>query len=157
MPCHAWKYVTTVISGGVDISEAFVCHLLQQMSSNWGSQKSPQSLVSHEPTTCFSVFNIFLTQWIMIILSSKPDNFESPNSLNLSFTNIWSLHFNFVECESFLESNSPNILAPCETNLDDSINSGKFSVRGYLSLIRKDTITHIHSLAVYVEQGIYFA
>ena len=34
-----------------------------------------------------------------------------------------------VECGSFLESNSPDILALCKTNLDDSIDSGNFSVR----------------------------
>ena len=49
------------------------------------------------------------------------------NSLRLSFTNIWGLPTNFFECESFLESNSPDILALCETNLDDSIDSGNFS------------------------------
>ena len=67
----------------------------------------------------------------MTILSKtcKPDNFESHNSLKLSFTN-------FVDCESFLESNSPDILALCETNMDDSIDSGNFSVRGYLPLTR---------------------
>ena len=56
----------------------------------------------------------------------------------LSFTNIRGLRSNFVDCESFLESNSPDILALCETNLDDSIDSGNLSVRGYLPLIRKD-------------------
>ena len=62
----------------------------------------------------------------MTILSkeSKPDNFESRDSLKLNFTNIRGLLSNFVECESFLESNSPNILAYCETNLDGSIDSG---------------------------------
>ena len=47
----------------------------------------------------------------MTILSKacKPDNFESHNSL--SFTNILGLRLNFVDCESFLESNSPHILA----------------------------------------------
>ena len=57
----------------------------------------------------------------MAVLSKgcKPDNFESYNSLNLSFTNIQSILFNFVDCESSLESNSPNILALRETNLDD--------------------------------------
>ena len=65
----------------------------------------------------------------------KPDNVEPSNSLKLSFTNIWGLHSNFVECESFLESNSPDILAVCETHLDGSIDSGNFSVRGYLPLI----------------------
>ena len=73
----------------------------------------------------------------MVILSKgcKPDNFESHNSLKLSFMNIRGLRSNFVDCESFLESNSPSILDLCETNLDDSIYSGKFSVRGYLPLI----------------------
>ena len=73
------------------------------------------------------------------------------NSLKLSFVNIWGLPSNFVECEYFLESNSPDILALCETNLDDSIDSGNFSVRGYLPLIWKDSITLMHGLAVYVK------
>ena len=45
----------------------------------------------------------------------KPDNFESHNSLKLSFRNIRGLCSNFVECESFLESKSPDILVLCET------------------------------------------
>ena len=49
--------------------------------------------------------------------------------LNLSFKNIQGLRSNFIECESFLESNSPGILALRETNLDDLIDSGNFSVR----------------------------
>ena len=43
------------------------------------------------------------------------------------------------------------------TNLDDSVDSGNFSVRGYLPLIRKDSITHMHGLAVYVKEGLSFA
>ena len=72
-----------------------------------------------------------------LILSKgcKPDDFESHNSLKLSFLNILGLSSNFVDCESFLGSDSPDILALCETNLDDSIDSGNFSVRGYLPLI----------------------
>ena len=95
----------------------------------------------------------------MTILSKacKPDNFESHNSLKLSFTNIRGLRSNFLDCESFLESNSPDILALCETNLDDSTDSGNFSVRGYLPLIRKDSGTHMHGLAVYVKEGLPFA
>ena len=95
----------------------------------------------------------------MVILSKacKPDNFESHNSLKLSFTNIRGLRSNFVDCESFLESNSPDILALCETNVDDSIDSGSFSVRGYLPSIRKDSSTHMHGVAVYVKEGLPFA
>ena len=94
----------------------------------------------------------------MAILSKacKPDNFESHNSLKLSFTNIRGLRSNFVYCEAFLESNSPDILALCGTNLDDSIDSGNFSARGYLHLIRKDSSTHMHGLAVYMKEGLPF-
>ena len=94
----------------------------------------------------------------MAILSKayKPDNFELHNSLKLSFTNIRGLRSNFVDCESFLESNSPDILALCETNLDDSIDSDNFSVRGYLPLIQEDSSTHIHGLTVYVKEGLPF-
>ena len=86
----------------------------------------------------------------------KPDNFESHNPLKLSFMNIWGLHSNFVDCKSSLESNSPDTLALCQTNLDDSIDSGHFSVRGYLPLIWKDSCTHMHSLTFYMKKGLPF-
>ena len=92
----------------------------------------------------------------MAILSKacKPDIFELHNSLNLSFTNIRGLCSNFVDCKSFLESNSLDIFVLCETNLDDSVNSGNLSVRGYLPLIQKDSSTHMHGLSVYLKEGL---
>ena len=95
----------------------------------------------------------------MTILSKacKPDNFELHNSLKLSFTNIWGLHWNFVDCKSFLESNSPDILVLCETNLEDSVDSSNFTVRVYLLLIQKDSFTRMHGLPVYVKEGLPFA
>ena len=95
----------------------------------------------------------------MAILSKgcKPDKFEPYISLKLSFTNIWGLCSNFVECESFLESNFPDILALCETNVNDSIDSGNFYVRGYLPLIWKDSMIRIYGLAVYVKEGLTIA
>ena len=80
----------------------------------------------------------------ILLKACIPDNFESHNSLNLSFCNIWGLHSNFVDCESFLESNSPDILALCETNLDDSTRD--------IPLIWKDSSTYMHGLAVYVKE-----
>ena len=105
------------------------------------------------------VFNLFLTKWIMAILSKgcKSDNFEPHNSVKPSFINIWGLCSNFFECGSFLGSNSPDILTLCETNLNDSIDSGNFSVRGYLPLIWRDSITHMHCLTVYMKKGFPFA
>ena len=95
----------------------------------------------------------------MAILSRacKPDNFESHNSLKLSFTNIPGLCSNFVVRKSFLESNSSDVLGLCETNLDGSIDSGNFSVKDFFPLIRKDSSTHMHDLAVYVKEGLPFA
>ena len=94
----------------------------------------------------------------MAILSKacKPDNFESHISLTLSFTYIWGVGSNFVHCKSFLESNSPDILALCETNLDDSIDSGNLSARGCLPLTQKDSSTYMYGLKVYVK-GFPFA
>ena len=92
----------------------------------------------------------------ILLKGCKPDNFESHNSPKLSFTSIRCLCLIFVECESSLESNSLDILALCQTNLDDSIDSSNFSVRGYLPLIQKDSTTHMHGLAVYLKEGLPF-
>ena len=87
----------------------------------------------------------------MLSKGCKPDNFESHN--------CWKLRpfrpsCKFVECESFLESNSPDSLVLCKTNLDDSIDSGNFSLRGYVPLILKDSILHV--LAVYLKERLPF-
>ena len=130
VPCPTWKCVSTTISSGIDISE---CHLLQQMSSQSGSQKLIHRSVSE--------------LYEMAILSKvhKPDHFELQNSLKPSFINIWVLHSNSEGCESSFKANSPDILAPWETNLDDSIYSGNFP------LIWKYSITHRDGLAVYMK------
>ena len=52
---------------------------------------------------------------------------------------------------------TPDILVLCDTNLDDSLDSGNFFVRGYLPLIRNDFSIHVHGLAVYVKEGLRFA
>ena len=46
------------------------------------------------------------------------------------------------------------MLALCETNLDDSVDSGNFSVRAYLPLIQKESVTHIHGFAFYEKEGL---
>ena len=92
----------------------------------------------------------------MAILSKgcKPGNFKSQNSVKLSITNTGWLHLNFAECESLLELNSPESLAICETNLDNSIDFSNFSVRDYLPIIGMDFITHLHCLAIDVNEGV---
>ena len=64
--------------------------------------KFTQGLVSYELKVYLSIFNLVLTQWLS--KGYKPYNFEPHNSLKLSFTNIWGLRSNFVECESIVES-----------------------------------------------------
>ena len=76
-------------------------------------------------------------KWLLLSKGHKPDNFESHNVLKLNSTNIWGLCSIFFEFESFLQPNSFDIPILCEKKLDDSIDSGNFSVRGYLPLIRK--------------------
>ena len=49
------------------------------------------------------------------------------------------------------------MLVLCDTNQDDSIDSGNFSVRRCFPFIRKDSSTHMHDLAVYVREGLPFA
>ena len=71
----------------------------------------------------------------MLSKGREPDYFESDKSLKISFTNIQGLRSTCVENESFFELNSPDILALCETNWDDSIDSGNFFARNYLPLI----------------------
>ena len=122
MRCCRLKCVPTAISGVEDISKVPGCHLFEKLL---------QGLASHELTVYLSDFGLFLTQR----KGHEPDNFESFNSLKLSFTNIQGLCSNFVECGSFLESNFTDILALYETNLDDSIYSGNFSLKDYLPLI----------------------
>ena len=56
----------------------------------------------------------------------------------------------------FLESNSPDILVLCDTNLEDSTDSGIFSVRDYLPLIQKDSFINMQGLPVYVKEGLPF-
>ena len=55
VPCHPWKCVNTAISDGTENLKVPGCHLLQQMSSQWGSLKLLQELVSwvHNLLFCF--------------------------------------------------------------------------------------------------------
>ena len=87
------------------------------------------------------------------ILSKRrnPDNLESHSSIKPIFTNIWGFRSNLVECESFIESSSPEILDLSERDWDDSNDCGFFFARGYLPLIWKDSVVHIHSPTVYVK------
>ena len=98
-------------------------------------------LTNAQPTSL--LFDLFLTKWIMVKLSKrcKPVKFELRNSLKLNLANIQGLCSNFVYCESFIEWNCPDILHLFETNVHDLTDSGNFSMRDYLPLIRKDSIT----------------
>ena len=89
----------------------------------------------------------------MLSKACKPDNLELYNSVKLSDMNFWGFHSSFSDCESSLESNSPDIQALCETNLDGSIDTGNFFVRRYHPLIWKDSSSHMHGLPVYVKEG----
>ena len=82
---------------------------------------------------------------------------KSPRDLSIIFSNIRGLRTNFTQCEAYLSSASPDILALCETNLDESISSSKFFVPGYLPLIRLDSNIHMHGLGVFVKDSLPIA
>ena len=111
--------------------------------------------MNSQPTFLFLTYFKLHELWPCCSKACKPNNFELHNSLKLSLTNIRDLRLNSVDCESFFESNSPESLALCETNLDGTVDFGNLSVRGYLPLIQKNS--NIHGLAVYVQEGLSFA
>ena len=84
-----------------------------------------------QPTSLF--LNYFWLSEMAISKGHKPDNFELHNCLQLRRANIQDLPSNFVECESFLELNSPDIPGLCEKKLDDSIDSWQYVCEGLSS------------------------
>ena len=77
---------------------------------------------------------------------------------------LWSLALRVFEAyvrilliANLSVNQTPDILVLCDANLDDSLDSGNFSVRGYLPLIRKDFSNHMHGLVVKVKEGLRFA
>ena len=84
----------------------------------------------------------------------KPKLPKPPKPLSLAFTNIRGLRGNFSSVESYLIQSSPDIFALSETNLKPTIRSEDFSVSGYLPIIRKDSQTSMHGLAVYVKDSL---
>ena len=111
-----------------------------------------------ELTVHLSVFDLFIIQWIMAILSKgcKPDNFESQIFWNLT-SHIFEVFIQILlNVNISLNQTPPGILALFETNLEDSIDSGSFSLTVYFPLIWKDSVTHLYGLAVYVKEGLPF-
>lgn len=91
----------------------------------------------------------------MLSKINKPDNFEShnprPKLLLLEvFAQIF-VHFN-----SFLGSNSPNILALCETNFKTKLTLAISLLRNCLYVFVKNSVGRKHGLTVYVKEGLPF-
>ena len=147
--CHAWKCALQLFSV-VQIFlmyQGVICCNRWPLSDGHKNNFKDWCLMNSQPAFLFLTYFKLNEIWRyyqkyinQIILNH--------NSLKLSFTNIWGLCSDFVDCESFLESNSPNILALCKKNLNDWIDSGNFSVRDYLPLIQNNSTTHMHGLAV---------
>ena len=97
MPCSPWKCVPIAISSDVDIPKDPGCHLLCQVSPQWGSRKLFQGFVSHELTTYLSDFYLFCHIFTILSKAHKPDNTKSHISLKLSFSNIQGLHSVFLD------------------------------------------------------------
>ena len=115
MPCRAWKCVPTAFSSGVAISKvpAGVIVTTERVTKNYFNN---WCLLNPWPTFLYLTY-FWLNELVILSKACKPDNFESHNFSKLGFSNIEGLCLNFVECEFFLESNSPEILLICEKKL----------------------------------------
>ena len=98
--------------------------------------------MSHGTCPTFLIYTSFLTQ--------SNDHIVTDNFISLG------LQLNSIGCKSFPKSNSPDIRVFCETNLEGSVNSSNFFIRGSPPLIQKNSITHMPGLAVYVREGFFF-
>ena len=65
MLCRGWKCVPTAISGGVDILQGPCVSFVTKDEFPVRVKKLHQGLMSHELTDNLSVFNLFLTYFIM--------------------------------------------------------------------------------------------
>ena len=153
VPCCAWKCVPKAIALGLLLAIfLFSGTLVVICYSKWVFSETHKNYFENWCLMNWrSIFLILTYFWLneiaMLSNGRKPD----------SFTNIWDLCSNFIGCESLFESNSPDIFALCETNLNDSIVSSSFTVKGYLLLFWKDSVTHMHGLPVYVKYWLTFA
>ena len=124
-----------------------ICY--SKLSFQWGSQKLLHGSLFNELTAYL--------YWPLLSNVCKTDKFGSHCSLKHSSINVQDLCFNFLGSDSFLESNSYDIFALRETNLEDSIYYSNFFMKGYLPLIWKDSTTHMHGVKVYLKEGLHFA
>ena len=141
---YPWKCIPKAIFGGAD-NTLVVNYYNTKITSRIGVSRTPSLLFGFWPL-------VWLIEMAILLTGQQSDNFESLDSLKLSLTNIWGLCSKIVSFDPSLKPNSPDILALCGANVDDSIGSGNFSFKGYLPLIWKDSVTHMHVLAVYVRK-----
>ena len=137
-------------------SLSIICYNKWVLGEN--EKKILRGSLSNELKACLSDLYFFCLDQIAILSNvCTPDKFESHYSPKHNLINVRGLCSNFVGWESFLESSTSNILALCETNLEDANDYSNFSVRSYLPLIWKDSITHMQGLAVYQKKRLSFA
>ena len=96
----------------------------------------------------------WLNQIYILSIVHQPD---SKKFIKLDSANIWGLCSNFICYKSFIEWNSDNILALWEAELDDTIDSSKFSVRHYLHFIWNIYVAHMQNFKIYAKEGHPFA
>ena len=122
----------------------------------WGSQKKLiQELVSHRLTAYLSVFDLFLTKRNELVYQ------KDVNEITLNHTILKNLALRILETFVWILLNANlSLNQTLLASLDDSIDSGKFSVRVYFPLIWKDSIICAllkHVLAVYSKEWLPFA
>ena len=140
MPCSAWKCVLAAISSGVGYPNVLgcICYDRSVLCEDHKNEFKDPCFMNSQPT--FLIFVSFLTQKMAILSKARKPGILIYTTLKNLVLPIFEFLSDFVGCESFFESNSPDILRLCETNLDDSIDSNNFSGRDYVPLNRKNFV-----------------
>ena len=94
----------------------------------------------------------------MAILSKgcKPDNFEPHKSVKRRFRKLQGLHSNVFDVNLFLNQTFLTFLLYVRQTWMTRLVL-EISVKAYLPLIRKDSITLMYGLAVHINEGLAFA
>ena len=154
--CFIPQSFRSSLSIGIDLSlflDYVKTHIVLELASHFALIRMDWTLGSVQKDTYQLYRQISATIFSSAVMNSGQCR---NNKLSLQIFEVFFRIFSNVNF-LFIESIFPDILALCETNLDGSIDSGNFSVKDYLLLLWKNSVTCMHGLAVCVKEEFPFS
>lgn len=152
MTSLSYSSVPKLFSSGVVISEIPGYHVLWHMSSQQGSLyislKTSVSSTRNLPPWIYRIFLPHETPTVSKV--REPDKIESytiPRLVALIFDVIVLVFWLWIFCEWGFS----DFLTSCGKKLEYSPDSRNFFMKRYLPLLRKDSVTYVNGLAVYMK------